>query len=142
MEDVITSKSCTMSSDDRSYTNCKRLFDEERDTNQEETQSKIDKTIPKEESLFDEYQTERSSTSAMISGILIMISAVAILFLVPDLSTKIIWFIITLLLEWGLTKLGSRKILTNPQDMLKRIKALEKDKENKITKEITDDENP
>ena len=90
MEDVITSKSCTMSSDDRSYTNCKRLFDEERDTNQEETQSKIDKTIPKEESLFDEYQTERSSTSAMISGILIMISAVAILFLVPDLSTKII----------------------------------------------------
>ena len=140
MEDVITSKSCTMSSDDRSYTNCKRLFDEERDTNQEETQSKIDKTIPKEESLFDEYQTERSSTSAMISGILIMISAVAILFLVPDLSTKIIWFIITLLLEWGLTKLGSRKILTNPQDMLKRIKALEKDKENKILKEMSDDE--
>jgi hypothetical protein len=140
LEDVITSKSCTMSSDDRSYTNCKRLFDEERDTNQEETQSKIDKTIPKEESLFDEYQTERSSTSAMISGILIMISAVAILFLVPDLSTKIIWFIITLLLEWGLTKLGSRKILTNPQDMLKRIKALEKDKENKILKEMSDDE--
>jgi len=36
--------------------------------------------------------------------------------------------------------LGSRKILTNPQDMLKRIKALEKDKENKILKEMSDDE--
>jgi len=46
--------------------------------------------LDEDESLFDSYQTERSSTSAMISGILIMISAVAILFLVPDLSTKII----------------------------------------------------
>ena len=98
--------------------------------------------LDEDESLFDSYQTERSSTSAMISGILIMISAVAILFWVPDFTTKIIGFFITLLLGWGLTKLGSRKVLTNPQDMLKRIKALEKDKENKITKEITDDEHP
>lgn len=96
--------------------------------------------IDSDDSLFDEYQTERSSTSAMISGIIIMISSVAVLFLIPDLLTKIIGFIITLLFGWGLTQLGSRKVLTNPYDTLKRIRALENDKENKILKEMSDEE--
>ena len=90
-----------------------------------------DKTIPEKYSLFDEYQIERSSTSAMISGILIMICSVAILFWVPDILTKILGFIISLMFGWGLAKLGSRRVLTDPKDVLKRIQRLEKNQERK-----------
>jgi len=72
----------------------------------------------------------------MISGILIMISSVAILIIGSFQPASILGFAIALILGWGLTKLGSRRVLTNPEDVLKRIRALEKDKENKILREI------
>ena len=132
-------KVAAMSSDDRLCHKCQKLFHKELRIKQEEIQSKINKTIPEPELLWDK-QTESSSVSATISGIIIMISSVALLFLIPDFLPKIIGFIITLLLGWGLTKLGSRRVLTNPNDILKRIMALENDNDNKILKEMSDEE--
>lgn len=68
---------------------------------------------------------ENASTAAMISGVLILIVSVFALFLVGQYGWHFLLIIPELvLLGWGLYKLGSRQVISNPLELITKIQVL------------------
>ena len=88
-------------------------------------QERINEQVKKQQTLPVDLVLENASTSAMISGVLILITSFFALFLVAQFG----WYFLLaipelMLLGWGLYKLGSRKVIPNPLELITKIQIL------------------
>ena len=88
-------------------------------------QERIREQVRKQQTPPVDSVLENASTSAMISGVLILIASFFALFLVSQYG----WYLLLaipemVLLGWGLYKLGSRKVISNPLELITKIQIL------------------